>query len=194
MDCGLEVQEMLASLHDRPNTDLILKYNRGRESSTKWLELAKEKGELIREDVKKGYRMFRGSTCRRLRNREEQIRLVFDVKETYKEKGQLLFLPKVEVFSVWTSLRVFSNKGILRLSRMRGTSGQFHAAFKTEMDMERLPSGKFKVNRAFLRMLATEDGPMKMLINRQWQGLTEPNYGFTKINKIKCLYEIFAVT
>jgi len=152
MDCGLEDQEMLASLHDRPNTDFILKYNRRRESSTKWLELAKEKGVLIREDVKKGYRMYRGSTYRRLRNREEEIRLVFDVKETYKEKGQLLFLPKVEIFSVWTSLKVFNDKEILRLYRMRGTSEQFHAEFKTEMDMERLPSGKFKVNKAFLRM------------------------------------------
>jgi len=33
-----------------------------------------------------------------LKDREEKIRLVFNVKETYKENGQLLFLPKVEVF------------------------------------------------------------------------------------------------
>jgi hypothetical protein len=96
--------------------------------------------------------VYRGSTYRRLKDREEEIRLVFDVKETYKEKGQLLFLPKVEIFSVWTSLRDFGDQEVLRLYRMRGTSEQFHAEFKTEMDMERLPSGKFKVNKAFLRM------------------------------------------
>ena len=152
MDCGLEDQQMLANLHDRPNTDFILKHNKRRESGTKWLELAKEKGVLVREDAKKGVRVYRGSTYRRLKDREEKIRLVFDVKEIYKENGQLLFLPKVEIFSVWTSLMDFSDKDVLRLYRQRGTSEQFHAEFKTEMDMERLPSGKFKVNKAFLRM------------------------------------------
>lgn len=152
MDCGLEDQEMLANLYDRPNTDFILKHNRRRESSQKWLELARDKGELIREDKERGFRVYRGSTHRRLKDREDEVRLVFEVKEFYEEKGQLMLIPRVEIFSVWTSLVEFTDKDVLRLYRMRGTSEQFHAEFKTEMDMERLPSGKFKVNKAFLRM------------------------------------------
>ena len=162
MDCGLEDQEMLANLHDRPNTDFILKHNRRRESSEKWLELAKEKGVVVREDEKKGFRVYRGSTYRRLKDGEE-VRLVFDVKEIYQEDGQLLFLPKVEIFSVWTSLVDFTDKEVLRLYRMRGTSEQFHAEFKTEMDMERLPSGKFKVNSAFLRMGMLSHNMLKVI-------------------------------
>lgn len=60
MDCGLEDQEMLANLYDRPNTDFILKHNRRRESSQNrlsrnWLELAKEKDVVVREDEKRGF-------------------------------------------------------------------------------------------------------------------------------------------
>jgi len=64
MDCGLADQEMLASLHDRPNTDLILKHSRRRESSTKWLELAKEKSVLIRKDNENGFRVYCARTHR----------------------------------------------------------------------------------------------------------------------------------
>lgn len=152
MDCGLEDQAMLANLYDRPNTDFILKHNKRREDNIKWLELAKEKGEIVKENKEKGFRVYRGSTYRRLKGRNEEIRLVFEVKEFYAQKKQLTFAPRIDVFSVWTSLRNFSDKEILKLYRMRGTSEQFHSEFKTEMDMERLPSGKFQVNRAFLRM------------------------------------------
>ncbi len=41
-------------------------------------------------------------------------------------------------------------KNILKTYRDRGTSEQYHAEFKDEMDMERLPSGKFKVNSTSL--------------------------------------------
>lgn len=97
MDCGLEDQEMLANLYDRPNTDFILKHNKRRESSQKWLELARDTGELIREDKEKGFRVYRGSAHRRLKDRKDEVRLVFEVKEFYKEKGQLMLFPRVEI-------------------------------------------------------------------------------------------------
>jgi len=50
---------------------------------------------------------------------------------------------------LWTSLAL-SEEEVLKVYRDRGTSEQYHAELKSEMDMERLPSGKFVVNNAFL--------------------------------------------
>jgi len=153
MDCGFDNQQMLQNLWNRPNTDFLIKHNIRRESLENWLEVAKEKGELVFSDEKKGYDLYRGSTYRHIDGCDEPVRLVFEVREIFKKKGQLLLMPQAKVFSVWTSLdQAFSDKEVLKLYRMRGTSEQFHSEFKSEMDMERLPSGKFQVNSAFLLM------------------------------------------
>ena len=39
---------------------------------------------------------------------------------------------------------------MLELYRQRGTSEQFHSEFKTDMDLERLPSGRFGTNQLVL--------------------------------------------
>ena len=153
MDCGFDNQDMLKKLRNRPDTDFLVKHNIRRESLEKWLDEAREKGVLVHTDKDKGYHLYRGSTNRHIEGCDQPIRLVFEVREIFKKKGQLLLMPEVKVFSVWTTLdQAFTDKEALRLYRMRGTSEQFHSEFKTEMDMERLPSGKFKVNSAFLLM------------------------------------------
>ena len=45
----------------------------------------------------------------------------------------------------WTSLTLPAEK-IIALYKDHGTSEQFHSELKTDMDLERLPSGKFEVN------------------------------------------------
>jgi len=77
--------------------------------------------------------------------------MVFEVTEIRSKDGQLLWTPETIVFSAWTSLDA-AEEEVLKAYRQRGTSEQYHAEFKTEMDMERLPSGKFAVNSAFLKM------------------------------------------
>ena len=104
------------------------------------------------DDQKKKLKIYHGSTCRELEGTGKMVRLVYEVKEISKIKGRPLLAPLVKVFSVWTSLEGFSDGEILELYRVRGTSEQFHSEFKTEMDMERLPSGKFKVNSLFMLM------------------------------------------
>ena len=45
----------------------------------------------------------------------------------------------------WTTLNLPAEK-IIALYQDHGTSEQFHSELKTDMDLERLPSGKFEVN------------------------------------------------
>lgn len=151
-DCGLEDQQFLEVLLARENTDLIVKHNQRRESTLEWFKVAKTQGRLVRENKSKGYRIYQGSTYRQLKSSKKMLRLVFEVREIFKKNGRKLLLPEVKLFSVWTSIECFSEQEILRLYRLRGTSEQYHAEFKSEMDMERPPSDNLQVNNAFLLM------------------------------------------
>ena len=79
------------------------------------------------------------------------IRQVFEVTEVLAKDNVFLMMPEVRVCVLWTSLDLPSAE-VLRLYRERGTSEQYHSEFKTGLDMERLPSGKFAVNATYLRL------------------------------------------
>jgi hypothetical protein len=64
----------------------------------------------------------------------------------------LLLGPEYTVFSVWTNLEGVSCADVLRLYRDRGTCEQYFAEIKSELDLERLPSGKFCVNELFFQL------------------------------------------
>jgi hypothetical protein len=82
---------------------------------------------------------------------KKNVRQVFEVTEVLSKNGMYLMMPEVRVCVLWTNLE-FEAEQVLQLYRKRGTSEQHHGEFKTEMDMERLPSGKFTVNAVFLRL------------------------------------------
>jgi hypothetical protein len=150
LDCGFESKEVLrrlASQEREPRLDFIVKHNLRRESLEKWLEIAQERGTVVRSET--GKTVYQGSIYRRVAGVDQPLRLVFEVTEQTIEHKQRLMVPKLKVFSVWTTLAV-SEDQVLRLYRQRGASEQYHSEFKTELDLERLPSGKFSVNRLFL--------------------------------------------
>jgi hypothetical protein len=54
-------------------------------------------------------------------------------------------MPDVEVETDWTSLS--DDPGtVVELYQAHGTSEQFHSELKADLDLERLPSGKFQTN------------------------------------------------
>jgi len=64
---------------------------------------------------------------------------------TALDTGQVLFVPDVTVEGWWTNLDLPEQK-IMSLYQNHGLSEQFHSEFKTDLDLERLPSGKFATN------------------------------------------------
>jgi len=70
-------------------------------------------------------------------------------ERTIDQHGQQLLVPAVTLEGWWTSLP-FDEQTIIRLSADHGTSEQFHSEFKTDLDIERLPSGKFATNALIL--------------------------------------------
>lgn len=67
------------------------------------------------------------------------------VERTIDKHGQTLLLPEVTIDGWWTNLDLPESK-IISLYENHGLSEQFHSEFKTDLDLERLPSGKFDTN------------------------------------------------
>lgn len=60
-------------------------------------------------------------------------------------------MPDIEFESYWTSLSIEPQK-IIDLYHEHGTCEQFHSELKTDLDLERFPSGKFKTNDLILHL------------------------------------------
>ncbi len=67
--------------------------------------------------------------------------------------GQALLIPDLEVSTWWTNLPE-SEADCVRLYHNHGTSEQFHSELKSDMGVERLPSGKFATNALVLNLAA----------------------------------------
>lgn len=69
-------------------------------------------------------------------------------EETIDRDGQVLLLPKLTIEGWNTSLTEQSDAQVIELYADHGTHEQFHSELKTDMNLERLPSGKFNANDA----------------------------------------------
>ena len=79
------------------------------------------------------------------------VRIVVDaMKRTSKSDGQILLIPEYECKRYATSLQEPIEEEIIELYHNHATSEQFHSEIKTDMDIERLPSGKFSTNEIVL--------------------------------------------
>ena len=98
-----------------------------------------------------------------------------------EENGQALLMPKLEVETFWTSL-IGDPRTAVRLYQEHGTSEQFHSELKTDLDLERLPSGKFQTNGLVLLLgmlaynilrligqegLQEDDAPLRKKVSRR---------------------------
>ena len=148
MDAGHDDLENLRRLKKKPQVDWIIKRNLRQESEAEWLEEAQCHGDC--EEPREGKQVWRGETWR---EREGKLyRVVFEVIErTITAEGQRLLLPEIEIATFWTSLKLPA-KQVIELYHQHGTSEQFHSEIKSDMDLERLPSGKFATNALVLSL------------------------------------------
>ena len=72
-------------------------------------------------------------------------RVIRLVERTIDRHGQALLMPDIELEGWLTSLDMPAQE-IVRLYQGHGTHEQFHSEFKSDLDLERLPSGKFATN------------------------------------------------
>lgn len=132
--------------------DFIIKWNPRKQDKEAWLKRAEK--EATFEEIRLGKRqaLFSVSVERAWQGQRRTFRLVVRVTErTIDKKGQHLVIPDIELEGWWTSLAVTETE-VIDLYKDHGTHEQFHSEIKTDLDLERLPSGKFATNDAILHM------------------------------------------
>jgi len=144
MDSGNDSLDNLKVCHAHPGVDYIIKVNLRKTPKAAWLAVAKEKG--VACEQREGKTEYVGAIEFAHKAFDGKLRQVFHVIErTIDRHGQVLLIPEIEVDVYWVSLRCAPWR-VIELYRDHGTSEQFHSELKTDLDLERLPAGKFATN------------------------------------------------
>lgn len=133
----------------------IIKRNLRRESTDDWFEMAKQYFQNV-NSPRDGKTVYIGSDWKTVTskqfNKEFTLRTGYEITErTIDKYGQFNLVPDVEVETWWTNLGD-PDEEIIRLYHAHGECEQFHSEVKTDMDLERLPSGKFATNALILEL------------------------------------------
>lgn len=154
LDSGNDAADNLSVMESAERVDYIIKRNLRREKPETWRDLAKKEGGC--HQGRPGKTIYRGATTRLKtltidgEKVTRSIRCVYQVVErTITAKGQHLLLPEIEVETYWTSL-THEPDVIIEQYHLHGTSEQYHSEIKTDMGLERFPSGKFATNQLVL--------------------------------------------
>lgn len=73
------------------------------------------------------------------------------IERSIDKRGQCLFPYDIEVNTWWMNLPV-SDDEVIDLYHAHGECEQYHSEIKTDMNLERLPSGKFETNELIMEL------------------------------------------
>ena len=154
LDSGNDSIDNVAVLMDT-GCFFIIKRNLRRESTDDWFEMAKQYFQNV-NSPRDGKTVYIGSDWKTVTskqfNKEFTLRTGYEITErTIDKYGQFNLVPDVEVETWWTNLGD-PDEEIIRLYHAHGECEQFHSEVKTDMDLERLPSGKFATNAPILEL------------------------------------------
>ena len=110
------------------------------------------------------------------------------VERTIDRRGQGLLEPEIELEGWWTSLEEPAER-VIKLYNDHGTSEQFHSEFKTDLDIERLPSGKFATNQLVLTMSALAYNILRWIGQNGLLGPGSPKRHRAKRRRIKTVMQ-----
>jgi hypothetical protein len=113
------------------------------------------------------------------------------VERDVDRSGQQLIVPEVELEGWTTSLLEgqFNADKIMALYADHGTHEQFHSEFKTDLDLERLPSGKFDTNYLVCQLAALAMNILRLMGQRGLLGPDAPVRHPAKRRRIKTVMQ-----
>ena len=163
LDSAHDSAEIVEELLKR-SVAFIIKRNLRKEAKEQWLSLARRVGES--KNTREGKTVFTGEASHiKVAGREDLVPIfaVFEVIErTVDKHRQELLIPDVEVNTFWTILPDKAET-VIGLYHNHGTSEQFHSELKSDLDFERLASGKFETNVLLLLLAMLAFNALRLL-------------------------------
>ena len=164
LDSGNDAWETLKAIIGGKKNYCIIKRNNRKESEEEWLKRSKRHGKRIK--ARKGKKIWAGTAKIHPRKKGEIIKDIHCVYEVIERKtdskGNRLLFPEIEVNLWWTNLACEAEK-VIELYHSHATSEQFHSELKHGMGVERLPPGKFAVNKILLALAMNAYNVLRLL-------------------------------
>jgi hypothetical protein len=171
MDAGNDSLDNIQVCREK-KAHYLIKRNLRKESKQEWLQTAQACGQMSTPRL--GKQVWQGDCYRNREGTNDPLRIVFRVTQrTIEADGQALLVPDVEVETYWTSLDADAEK-VIQLYHAHGSSEQFHSELKTDLDLERLPSGKFQTNELVLLLGMVAYNVLRMIGQKGLQGNDAP--------------------
>lgn len=169
--------------------DFIIKWNPRQEDKDEWLTYAEKQGRWEYPREGKRVALFDVEHTRQWRGCEYKVwRVMRIVERTIDKKGQHLLTPEIDLEGWWTSLSS-NEEEVIQLYSDHGTSEQFHSEFKTDLDIERLPSGKFATNALVLGTSMLAYNILRWIGQNGLLGPTSPKRNKAKRRRIKTVMQ-----
>lgn len=135
---------------EQTDIDFLIKWNPRQQDKDAWLSYAEQHARWETPRPGKRVAHFSVQVERTWCGYDYSIRRVMRlVERSIDRTGQQMLIPELELEGWWTSLEQ-KEEEVIQLYCDHGTSEQYHSEFKTDMDIERLPSGKFATNALIL--------------------------------------------
>ena len=191
----------------------LIKRNLRKESVEHWLDLAKSIGDM--DSPREGKRVWCGTISHIQPPAKDGAKgrahlplfVTFRATErTSKPNGQTMLFPEYEVETWWTNLPDSATE-VIALYNAHGTSEQFHSELKSDMGIERLPSGKFQTNEKVLllgavafnilrtigqeSLRAPETLPVKLGVQRRRVGSVMRDYIYIACKRVRHAGRVF---
>ncbi len=132
--------------------EYLVKWNPRKQALSDWLARADQAQAWTQTRLGKRVALLDLSVERAWRKQKRDFRLIVRlVERTIDKKGQHLLFPSYQLEGWWTSLDQPA-ENVIALYREHATHEQFHSEIKSDLDLERLPSGKFDCNDLILHL------------------------------------------
>jgi hypothetical protein len=152
LDAAHDSIDTLAALSGKEKVSYVVKWNPRSEDRSQWRDRAFSGGKVSEPRLGKKIALLSLDVWREHKGKIYPLRLVLRVTErAIDRRGQMLIPPEIELEGWWTPLNS-DEKTVIELYAGRGVSEQFHGEIKTDLDVERLPSGKFATNSLVLSL------------------------------------------
>lgn len=169
MDSGNDAKQNLGILLNDKSWFIVKRNLRNCETKDGWLENVRDNCVDVRHP-RDGKTVYVGSSWKDVLytddNGEDKsicMRIVYEVIErTIDKNGQFLLTPEIEVNTWWTNLG-WTDDEIIASYHAHGECEQYHSEIKTDMDVERLPSGKFETNELVLELTVIAYNLLRMM-------------------------------